>query len=280
MKKPNFLYIGPPKTASKWISKVLQSHPEIYVPGIDMYYFDRDENYHKGENWYLKFFKDATDQHKAIGELSHDYIYSPAAAKRIYEFNPDIKIIINLRNPVDLSFSVYKAMIKYGQTSSSFRNAMINGEITSGTALMDFGKYYDNINEYLKFFNKKNILFLNYDNLINDKINFMKQIYDFLDVTNLTELSNIPKYNTAKDSRFIILGILAKASANFLRKINLLSLLRFFKNNTILKRILFKKSAKNEIDIKDRLFFSKNYTKDLKKIESLANLNLSNWYKV
>ena len=55
MKKPNFIYIGPPKTGSKWITKVLKSHPEVFVSGIDMYFFDRDTNYSKGFDWYKAF---------------------------------------------------------------------------------------------------------------------------------------------------------------------------------------------------------------------------------
>lgn len=280
MKKPNFIYIGPPKTASKWITKVLQTHPEIYVSGIDMYYFDRDDNYKKGSRWYLNFFRDATNKHKAVGELSHDYIYSSDAAKRIYDFDPDMKIIINLRNPVDLSFSVYKAMVKYGETSSSFRDAMLKNEMTIGIKLMDYGKYYDNVNEYIKYFNKNNILFLNYDNLVNNKQLFMKQIYNFLDVEDFPKLSNIPKYNTAKESRFKLLGVLAKSGANFLRTINLLSLLRVLKNSALLKKILFKKRALNEVHHEDKLYFSKYYLNDLKKTEKIVNLDLSNWYKI
>lgn len=278
MPKPNFIYIGPPKTASKWITKVLLSHPEIFVSGIDMYYFDRNENFEKGDQWYLRFFKGASKKHKAIGELSHDYIYSSDAAKRIYDFNPNMKIIINLRNPVDLSFSVYKAMSKYGETSSFFREAMVNDEETLGMKLSDYGRYYYNINEYLKYFNKKNILFLNYDNLVNNKKLFMKQIYNFLNVKDFPELSNIPAYNTAKESRLKFFGVLAKAGANFLRSINLLSLLRFLKNSSLLKKILFKKRKMNDIPYEDRLYFSKYYMNDLKKTEKIVNLDLSSWY--
>ncbi len=279
MKKPNFIYIGPPKTASKWITKVLSAHPKIFVSGIDMYFFDRDENFNKGYSWYHNFFKEASSDHLAIGELSHDYIYSSEAAKRIYEYNKDMKIIINLRHPVDLCFSVYKAMIKYGEINSSFHDAMLKGEKTLGIELMDYGKYHDNISNYINLFDKKNILFLNYDELTNDKYSFMKQIYNFLGVENIPEIANIPKYNTAKESRLKVLGIMAKSGANFLRKINLLSLLKILKNSYLLKRILFKKRSNNLLQNYERLYFIKFYKDDLKKIEKLANLNLTNWYK-
>ena len=278
MKKPNFIYIGPPKTGSKWITRVLKSHPKVFVSGIDMYFFDRDTNYSKGIDWYKAFFNKASDSHFAVGELSHDYIYSSNAAKRIAHFNKEMKIIINLRNPVDLCFSVYKAMIKYGETSSSYRNAMLNKEKTHGKELMDYGEYYDNIVHYTNLFDRKNILYLKYDDLVNDKQLFMKKIYNFLGVNNLPELANIPEYNTAKESRLKIFGILAKACANLLRKMNLLSLLRILKNSNILTKFLFKDRISNSLDKNDKIFFKKFYTEDLKKVEKLTGLNLSDWY--
>ena len=131
-------------------------------------------------------------------------------------------------------------MIKYGEISSSYRDAMLNKEKTHGIELMDYGIYYDNIVHYTNLFDRKNILYLKYDDLVNDKKLFMEKIYNFLGVSNLPELANIPEYNTAKESRLKILGILAKASANLLRKMNLLSLLRVLKNSNILTKILLR----------------------------------------
>ena len=87
----------------------------------------------------------------------------------------------------------------------------------------------------------------------------MEKIYNFLGVSNLPELANIPEYNTAKESRLKILGILAKASANLLRKMNLLSLLRVLKNSNILTKILFKNRISNSLDQNDKMFL-KNFT--------------------
>ena len=149
---------------------------------------------------------------------------------------------------------------------------------THGIELMDYGIYYDNIVHYTNLFDKKNILYLKYDDLVNDKKLFMEKIYNFLGVSNLPELANIPEYNTAKESRLKILGILAKACANLLRKMNLLSLLRVLKNSNMLTKFLFKDRISNSLDQNDKMFFKKFYTEDLKKVEKLTNLNLSDWY--
>ena len=90
--KPNFLFIGPDKSGSTWLYEILRQHPECYVPPIkDIYYFDK--HYERGLNWYLSFFKHAELTHKAIGELSHDYLFSKTATDRIANDFPNIKMI-------------------------------------------------------------------------------------------------------------------------------------------------------------------------------------------
>ena len=80
--KPNFLFIGPDKTGSSWLYQILRGHPECHVPELkDIYFFDRF--YARGLDWYLSLFDSAAPGARAVGELSHDYLFSPAAAERI-----------------------------------------------------------------------------------------------------------------------------------------------------------------------------------------------------
>ena len=117
--EPNFLYIGPDKSGSTWMYNILSQHPECYVPTIkDIYFFD--QFYYKGIDWYLSFFKDASHNYKAVGELSHDYLYSKKAAERIFFHYPKVKLITCLRNPIDRTFSNYLFLIRNGITKLSF----------------------------------------------------------------------------------------------------------------------------------------------------------------
>ena len=272
-KYPYFLFIGAGKTGSRWLTKVLKNHPQVFVASIDMYFFDRDENYNKGLNWYKSFFQNANNSHIAVGELSHDYLYSKTAAKRIYKFNKDMKLIINLRNPVDLCFSTHNAEYNGGLTDLTFNDAMISND-----DLIFQAKYYEHIKFYFQYFDKKNILILKYDELVNNKYEFLRQIFEFLNVKNIKELGDIPAYNTAKKPRIKIFGIIAKKSANLLRKFNLLTALSFFKNNSLIKKLLFKKKKGNTLSSVDKKMLIKYFIDDIKKTEKLTGMNLKNWY--
>ena len=71
-----------------------------------MYFFDRDTNYSKGFDWYKAFLIKRQILILLWENYLSDYIYSSNAAQRIAHFNKDMKIIINLRNPVDLCFGI------------------------------------------------------------------------------------------------------------------------------------------------------------------------------
>ncbi len=270
---PNFLFVGPGKTGSKWLTKVFHNHPNIFVPKIDMYFFDRDENFSRGIKWYKKFFEKKKASHKAVGELSHDYINSELAAKRIHRYNQKMKIIINLRNPIDLCYSTYLGEKNAGWTTLPFSEELIHNSI-----LLNRGMYSEKINFYYKYFSKDDILVLKYDDLVNDKEKFLETIFKFLEVRNIKELANIPPYNTARLPRLKFLGRFAKKTGMFLRKNNFITLFTLLRNNSLIKKLLYVKNKNSVLSFADKKELSNKFTEDIKKTEQITGLNLKNWY--
>src|SRR3990170_2760008 len=82
-KGPNFLYIGASRAGSTWVYRILNRHPQVFLPQAKgLYYFDKE--YTRGIGWYEKFFEGANSQHIAIGEITHDYIFCEEGPRRIY----------------------------------------------------------------------------------------------------------------------------------------------------------------------------------------------------
>lgn len=115
MIKPNFFIIGAPKCGTTALSQYLREHPHIYMSEPkEPHYFDRDfAQYCVVENLaeYLGLFANSTLEHKAIGEASALYLYSGVAAREIYQFEPEAKLIVMLRNPVDLVYSFHSQLV-------------------------------------------------------------------------------------------------------------------------------------------------------------------------
>ena len=61
---------------------------------------------YKNNEEYLEEFQHASNE-KMIGEKTTDYLFCPHTAERIKRFSPNAKIIMILRNPVDMMFSLH-----------------------------------------------------------------------------------------------------------------------------------------------------------------------------
>ena len=62
---------------------------------------------------YLSYFEGAAGQQR-VGKASTCYLCSKTAASEIREFNPDARIIIMLRDPVDMMYSSHSQQLYQG----------------------------------------------------------------------------------------------------------------------------------------------------------------------
>jgi len=108
MKRPNFFIIGAPKCGTSSLANTLRWHPNIYVPlAYEPQYFCTDFQSIADftPESYLRLFDGVTEQHQAVGEKSVIYLYSDVAVDNILKFEPNARLILMLRNPVDLVYS-------------------------------------------------------------------------------------------------------------------------------------------------------------------------------
>lgn len=110
-KNIDFFIIGAPKSGTSALYDYLQKHPEIFVPEhkIEPHYFSKDialSSRHRDDESYYSLFSEAQVSQK-IGEASTWYLYSEQAIDAILEAHPNTKIIVMLRNPVDMAYSMH-----------------------------------------------------------------------------------------------------------------------------------------------------------------------------
>jgi len=108
MKEVNFLIVGTQKGGTTALAQFLSLHPDIcFAPIKEVHFFDYDRNYQKGIDYYHSFFPNYTNQ-RAIGEATPIYMYLPHVAPRIARYNPQMKLIVLLRHPIDRAYSHYQ----------------------------------------------------------------------------------------------------------------------------------------------------------------------------
>jgi len=171
-------HIGPQKTATTWVYRCLLEHEDVFAPHTNMvnYY---DIKYYKGIEWYEKFYDDAED-----GDLLFDptmtYIRSPWAPRRIARDNPEAKIILCLRNPIDRAFSHYWHEKKKGAIDFEFEEVLQNYDLYS--SWLEPGFYAEHIERYLRYFDREQLLCLRFRTLKTDPKAFLTRILRFAEV--------------------------------------------------------------------------------------------------
>ncbi len=110
---PEFFIVGAPKSGTTAMCEYLKQHPQTFIPKIkEPYYFCPDvapDQAGSTLDQYLALFKEGDG--RVCGEGSVWYLYSQQAASDIHKFNPDARIIIMVRNPVDYMYSLHNQLL-------------------------------------------------------------------------------------------------------------------------------------------------------------------------
>lgn len=273
MTLPNFLYIGPDKSGSTWMYELLRRHPRVFVPAIkDLYFFDR--YYARGLDWYARFFAAAPATAVAIGELSHDYLFSEQAAERIARDLPDVRVISSLRNPVDRTFSHYLYLRSGGLTTLPFWAAMAQiPELTEKSL------YHRHLRSYFDRLPRERIGVVFYEDLVKDERAFAERLLGFLGVAWDASVDMPGRTLAASTARNRWLALLAKRGAVLARDVGLTSLVGWIKYSPV-RRLLFRPYRADErprLTADDRSRLWERFEADTQALERQLGVALDHW---
>jgi len=275
MKKPNFLFIGPDKSGSTWLYEILRAHPNCFVPKLkDIYFFDR--HYDRGINWYLRFFADAPETAVAIGELSHDYLFSSAAAERIARDLPGVRLITCLRNPVERTFSHYLYLVRSGLTRLPFEQAL-----ESYPELIENSRYATHLECYLLLFPKDSVKVLLFDKLKADAEDFAKDVFTFLGVPFVDTIDYERLVLPASRPRGFHLAKLAKLGSQTARRMGFPGLVAHVKASFVSRLLYTPYSSQDKPRIgeatQERLYAC--FEKDIWRLQEMLDIDLRGWLR-
>uniref|UniRef100_A0A0N5C9E2 Sulfotransfer_1 domain-containing protein n=1 Tax=Strongyloides papillosus TaxID=174720 RepID=A0A0N5C9E2_STREA len=196
-KLPDALIIGVRKGGTRALLDALSLHPMIKIARHELHFFDNNETYFKGIDWYRNQMPLA-DENQIVIEKTPAYFTTPYAAKRIYQFNPNIKIILILRNPVTRVISDF-TQVYYTRLSKNLSLPQFEKEVFfEGTNKININYkpirnslYSTHLINYLKYFEKNQILLLNGDKFIKNPLNELKKVQKFLRLPSMIKPSQL-----------------------------------------------------------------------------------------
>jgi hypothetical protein len=164
--KPNLFIIGAMKSGTTSLHNYLHAHPEIAMseekePG----YFVEELNLKRGESWYLNLFN--TDKAaKYWGESSTHYTKLPlykGVAERIYQFNPQAKLIYVMRDPFERLVSHYWHAVRDVQQGGE-RKSLLEA-VHQTPDYLAFSEYVMQLAPYLRLFGSASVYTLTFEAL-------------------------------------------------------------------------------------------------------------------
>ncbi len=118
--RPDLFIVGAPKCGTSSLYRYLSGHPQIFMARPkEPQFFEADRLARFGMRFpddldrYLALFANAGGARR-IGEASTSYFEAPAAPARIRDFAPTARIIVMLRNPVDMMDSLHGMRVMQG----------------------------------------------------------------------------------------------------------------------------------------------------------------------
>ena len=200
--KPNLFLVGPPKSATTFLHKILIQSPEIFSTSHkELRFFSNIKKLRNPFSWRYykknfshtsflskkyKYYLDSTPSYFEViknngGFKHHNYRSKnvPSILKSV--IGSKIKIIIVIRNPVLRSISHYFHHLKVGRLQK-YNNGGIFEISKKYPETLTASNYENHIFNWEKYFNKQQILYINYEDIRKSSKKVLKKIENFLDV--------------------------------------------------------------------------------------------------
>ena len=111
---PTFLILGAQKAGTQSLAQALAWHPQLWMATPELHYFDLQLA--QGEAWYRACFAEGAGA-AARGESSPYYLFHPAVPERVHRFQPDLRFLVVLRDPVERAIAHYHHARRLGLES-------------------------------------------------------------------------------------------------------------------------------------------------------------------
>lgn len=253
--------------------EILRRHPQAWVPPVkDIYFFDR--HFDRGIDWYLSFFDDAPSKARAVGEFSHDYLFSSAAAGRIRHHLPEVSILTCLRDPAERTFSHYLYLVRSGLTRLPFDEAL-----DEFPELLDNSRYHRHLVPYFENFPRDQIGILWFSDLKEDAVGFGREFLRLLDLPFRDDLPYDRRFLAASRPRSHLLARAMKWGANVARSLGLAELVGRIKRSSAALTLYrpYERSERPTLDPEQRARVVEELGDDIEALGELLGADLSSW---
>lgn len=233
---PTFLVAGVAKAGTTSLAYYLRQHPDIFVarekeshhfafPGVEPRFTGPGDDAEMNRlvipqlDRYLDCFTDVR-QEKAVGEASVYYVYQPESLERALAFNPEMRFIVVLREPLARAYSAFSHNRRdQWEPVADFASAVAEEEARIGAG-WSYGWHYARVSDYApqlksatQIIPPGQLRVILYDDLVERPVATLQELFRFLDVDDSFVCDTSLRLNMSGRPRFTKLNLLLGQSS-------------------------------------------------------------------
>jgi len=199
---PNLFILGAQKCGTTTLHSYLSDMPDVCMsePKEPLYF---EAEFERGLEFYRERYFSHWRGESIVGEARPRNLYLAYVPARIHDVNPNAKLIVVVRNPIDRAYSQWYHEYFRGRENLSFREALRANiaRIESGVTLntpaanaqhdqsggaeffrryLDTGYYYEQVQRYLRLFPRVNLKVILFEDLTEQPELVLNDLAEFL----------------------------------------------------------------------------------------------------
>lgn len=296
MKRPNFFVVGAPKCGTTALCEYLRGHPDVYFSEPkELNYFSEDFDAHRvirNSEDYDAMFSLACEKHRRVGEGSVLYLYSSVAISRIHDYEPDARIIVMIRNPIDMIPALHQQYLSalYEDEPNVERAWALQNERVQGRHIprlcrqpelllyRKIGRLGEQLERLWTVFPREQTLVILFDDFVSDTRSVYLTALNYLGLED-DGRREFPVINEAHGLRPGLSGWLVRHTPSFVR--NIITWLRYTRLGrglpALADRLLKVPQPREQISHAFRAEMAREFSDDIEHLGKLLGRDLSAW---
>jgi Sulfotransferase domain len=285
------------KSGTTALFSYLKTHPEVFMSTIkEPHFFASDIRGRRRRvttcEEYLNCFAGVRDEQR-IGEASTSYLRSRTAPYELRATAPDARIIIMVRNPVDIMYASYSENVFDAfEDSADFETALETDQVRELRTLPGQGEQHEpigvfgyreqarlapQVERYLELFGRDNVYVIVFDDFTTDTLRLYRDVLCFLDVDDTIYPRQLPVVHGNRRVRNRAFQKLVMRPPQALRTLLPAFLRRLLRRYASRVNVVFEPRPPMRPDFRRRL--QRDVAAEVEELGNLLDRDLSAWCK-
>ncbi len=275
--RADFILIGAQKSGTTSLAAQVAAHPQICFSKVkEPGYFNETEDWQAGLSAYHKLYSPQPGQ--LCGEASTMYTFLPEwteTHRRLYAYNPKLKLIYIMRQPVDRVISHYTHNLVRNLERKAPHEAVF-----SDPRYINRSRYAVQIRPYLDLFGSQQLLLLIFEDYIADQMGTLERIANFLeiDISGFADMDKLSRHRSIGESYLKHPAVEKAVSSDafeLVRRVVPASIRQPIRHRFFSNRL----DEKPEFSLKLKNLLWQFLLDDVKQIEDIYGRRLSIWHE-